>query len=147
MDSFIHTKNFIIDEDIYIVFEGNYFDLHNDYDFTGYEYSEDVRCLSLSWKIGTGDWVRDGQPPSLRLEFEGVSYFEVKPRNSKLLPAEDSSLDGFYFISDEEWCDGPFSPGSLKDLPPNCKHYIQFESGADMILLAEVCTLHLDKNT
>jgi len=146
----MNTKNFIIDDDIYIVFEGNHFDLHNDYDFTGYEYSVDACRLSLSWKIGTGDWVRDGQPPSLRLDFEGVSYFEVKPRNPELPHTEDSCLDGFYFISNEDWCDGSFSgpdSGSLKELPPNCKHYIQFMSEADMILLAEVCTLHFDKST
>jgi hypothetical protein len=146
----MRTEGFIIEDDIYVVVEGNHFDLHNDFDFTGYRYSEVDCVLSLNWVLGKGDWVRSGQPTSLRLQFEGVSFFEIQPPNPDLPPDEGACFDGFHFISDEDWCDGPFSgpsSGSLRDLPENCKHHLSFMSEANIILLADACSLHLGEAT
>jgi hypothetical protein len=101
-------SNFKFSDSIYIVFENFELDLHNDYDFTRLEYSVMERAVELHWKRSSGDWVKPNLPAAITLQFDEVSKFEFKPRDSNIPFTEDDCLSTVGYLSKEDWCDGIF---------------------------------------
>ena len=102
------ASNFTIKNSIYLVYDGSEYDLHNDYDFLSYIYEAKSQCISLKWKRGTGEWVRNGQPNTIELEIIKTSSFSVSPRRNDAPLVDDVCLEEIAYENDEEWCDGPF---------------------------------------
>jgi hypothetical protein len=77
-------SNFTLTPDnIGVEFEGNYFDLHNNYEFMGYEKRDgDVR---LHWRRTKGDWVSASLPISFELLIRGIKFWEVRGEPSDAL--------------------------------------------------------------
>ncbi len=98
-------EDFVINA-IDLVCEGWSLDLHNDYDFTGVEYSVAERRVTLSWRRSGREWVNPELPVGLVLTYGGVSRFQVMPRDAEMPFTEDSCLASAGFWTDEEWCNG-----------------------------------------
>ena len=62
--------------------QGEAFDLHNDFDFTGFDYTVADRRLLLRWH-----GVRD-----IVITFERVSHLSIEPRDSDIPFTEDDCL-------------------------------------------------------
>lgn len=100
-------QNFELKDCIYISFKEALLDLHNDYDFDGFVNNE--TSVTLSWKLGEGDWVNPDQPKNVELIIEDISKFEQVPGREDADKIDQVTLDEIAYLTDEEWCDGPFT--------------------------------------
>jgi len=77
-------SNFTLNPDnIGVEFEGQYLDLHNNYDFLGYEQRDgDVRLL---WRRTEGDWVSTSSPANFELLIRGIKFWQVRGEPSDTL--------------------------------------------------------------
>lgn len=123
-------RNFEITNGIYLVQPPYKLDLHNNFDFTGLQYSVKDRTLLLSWRRSSGEWVSSGAPAGVRVEFADVGEFRFLPRNPALPFTEDDCVNSFGYWTDEDWADGVIiaEPGQRTD--PNWLTAIDFMSGA-----------------
>lgn len=64
--------NFEITESIAIISEGEYLDLHSNYDFMGFSYQAKNRALMLEWSKSTGIWADGERYNRLQLLFKSV---------------------------------------------------------------------------
>lgn len=133
---------FSISEDVIaLVRGGDRFDLHNDFDFQGLSYSATERLLELHWHRGAGEWVKQTDPPDLRLSFSGVDLFKVQERDPEMPFAEDGCLDSIGFI----WDDMVAEMGGFTSNQPgeDCTHLIaSFMGGFSIKVGAESVALH-----
>ena len=58
-------------------FEGHHIDLHNNFDFVGYDYNKAERQIKMNWKKSSGDWVRKYEFSSLILKHSAVTFLKV----------------------------------------------------------------------
>jgi hypothetical protein len=73
---------FSIAEDCIALERGeDYFDLHNNFDFSGLTYDPSQRMLELRWRRGIGDWVKPSEASGLRIVFSGVDLFKARERD------------------------------------------------------------------
>ncbi len=110
-------------------------DLHNVYLFTDFSYSVKSRILILKWIRGEGKYVNQNWPHYIVLRIKDVDFFEVSPRDIDMPFSEDDCLEGIAYLTDEEWCNGPF----WRDAEPddNWKWVFQFMSGMSIIVGAK----------
>ena len=94
-------STFELDDTIAIVADTAYFDLHNNFDFIGYEYRPAERNARFDWVRSDVDWVPDGLPQGLSLLFEGVSNFAAKRRDDEMPFTEDECLSTISFLPQE----------------------------------------------
>jgi hypothetical protein len=80
---------------------GNYFDLHNNFDFVGISYLVMKREIVLSWDRNDGSWVQKGLPRKLTLKFDGVTLFKAKQRDPEMPFTEDDCVNTMGFIWDD----------------------------------------------
>lgn len=69
--------NFSIDNNYALVYQSQHFDLHNNYDFIGYNSNIDRKEFSLFWKVNSGEWVPGKLPKTLKVNIYGVHYLLV----------------------------------------------------------------------
>lgn len=129
------NEDFFIQDSIYLVHGGHSLDLHNDYDFTGLAYSVEERRVTLKWKRGSGDWVPGGVPADVELVFDGVSRFQVMPRDPEMPFTEDDCLSCAGWWTDEEWCGGVMDCEA--EAGSGWLRAFGFQSGAIVALAAE----------
>jgi hypothetical protein len=134
--------SFQLDQTIAVVADGAYFDLHNCFDFVGFEYRATEKKARLEWKRDTGDWVAKGLPKKLILSFDGVTNFAAKKRDDEMPFTEDSCLASITFLPPE--LSGHFDavyPGKrFKD-----EHLsIEFQSGSGFKIWAESATHEIE---
>jgi len=69
--------NFTVNRDlIALEVDGEYLDLHNNYDFVGCVHTP---CeAELKWAATEGDWVPSTIPRHLIIKIEGISYYEER---------------------------------------------------------------------
>src|SRR5687767_9311737 len=72
-------------------------DLHNDFDFIGFEYQPTDQKARLSWRRGDGDWIAKRRPTEFFLLFAGVRSFTVRKRDTEMPFSEDSCLQHVTF--------------------------------------------------
>ncbi len=94
-------STFNLDDVIALLAGDAYFDLHNDFDFIGYEYRPTERQARFDWARSDGDWVPEGLPARLTLIFEGVSNFAAKRRDDKMPFTEDDCVSSISFLPRE----------------------------------------------
>jgi hypothetical protein len=91
-------STFHLDDVIALVAGTAYFDLHNNFDFVGYEYRPTEKKARFDWVRSDGDWVPEGLPARLALLFEGVSNFAAKRRDDEMPFTEDDCLSSISFL-------------------------------------------------
>lgn len=69
--------NFEITDNHALTFEGRHIDLHNCFDFVGFEYDVAERAMKLSWKKSKGNWVDKNELAGLVLAHKAVTYLRV----------------------------------------------------------------------
>jgi hypothetical protein len=129
-------RDFSIADGIYLMQGAYELDLHNCFEFHSLDYSVKNRTLSLQWKTSDGDWVADGMPHSVAIEFKEVSEFRFLPRDADIPFTEDDCLETFGFWSDEDWATGVFLVGTGQEPDPAWPTAIEFTSGATIIVQA-----------
>jgi hypothetical protein len=89
-----------------------YLDLHNNFDFIGFEYLLAEKSIIFKWKKSSGTWVPNNSPASVILIFSAVYLFKSKERDPEMPFSEDSCLDSIGFIGNDliEEVNGFFSP-------------------------------------
>ena len=122
--------DFTISTGIYLVQPPYELDLHNNFDFTGLDYSVEKRILVLRWRRSAGDWVAPGIPASVSLKFDDVSEFRFMPRTGTIPFTEDDCVSSFGYWTDEDWADGVIIAGPVQAPDPSWLTAIEFMSGA-----------------
>ena len=89
---------FDLDGSIALVAGDKYFDLHNCFDFVGYEYRPTERFMQLRWNRGTGAWVSTELPKGLILTFLQVGNIAIRQRDDEMPFTEDSCLASISFL-------------------------------------------------
>ena len=133
--------SFQLDENIAIVVHQSYFDLHNCFDFIGYEYHVADRKVRLEWKRAAGDWVAKELPQRLVLSFEGVTKIATKRRDVALPCSEDRCVASIAFLP-------PALSENYSITAPGYRseeeHFsIEFQSGSGIKVWAESVTLEV----
>lgn len=111
--------DFTVSDNIAIEKDGNYLDLHSDFDFVNFSYDQNQHLLKLEWQKLDQDWVNVKKSiSSLTLQFNNVSYLAF----SKI--KNESKLDSFGCLHPE---DKPITNGFLP--------LSELKGGYDLILL------------
>jgi len=124
-------RDFEIIDGIYLVQSPHKLDLHNNFNFTGLNYSVKERKVVLTWKRSNGDWVGPDTPEILSIEFCDVSEFRFLPRDSETPFTEDDCLSNFGYWTDEDWANGIMIS---QNPDPNWLTALDFMSGAVIII-------------
>ena len=137
----MNLENFAVSEDnISVIYNDEYLDLHNNYDFIGHQYNVSKRSIVLNWVKGKGDWVNENDPNQVNLVFTDVYLFKSKERDNEI-PFKDDCVSNIGFL----WNDLiEQMEGYTTHEPKNeCNHLnIEFESG--MALKVGAKSSHLD---
>jgi len=142
----IKLINFDVSDDfIAIIYDDEYLDLHNNYDFYGFEYATSKRKIIFTWHCSNQDWVNPSNPKDIVLEFDGVSLFKCKERDIDTPFTEDDCLSSIGFIGNDLIDD---IEGFSKSKPEkNCEHLnISFESGFAVKISASNATCIINRN-
>ena len=129
---------FQLDDSYALVAGESHFDLHNHFDFVGFEYRSSEKKARLEWQRGIEEWVPKTLPNRLALVFEGVTNLVVQRRDDYLPFSEDSCVASISFLPPAlaDRFDTP-CPGHRSD----DEHLsIQFQSGAGIKIWADSAT-------
>ena len=131
------NRNYEIVEGIYLV-QGEYeLDLHNNFNFSGFDYSIAERELELNWIRSDGDWVSSAIPQSVRITFIQVSEFRFMPREQGVPFTEDDCINSIGYWVDEDWAEGVIMAEPNQKVEPQWLTAIDFMSGAVLAVQAE----------
>lgn len=97
--------NFDIKDNFALNYEGREVDLHNNFDFIGFDYNVAERQVQLRWKKPVGHWVDNNEISSLCLIHKAVNYLMVIEQDENSTYADDSCLGEITFV-----------PSTLRDL-------------------------------
>jgi len=79
------------------------FDLHNDYDFIGFEFDSERMKFLLSWRrVGEG-WVREGAPAVLEIEVCGFTRVRFKPASDSSESTGGQTLSFIGHLHPDQW--------------------------------------------
>jgi hypothetical protein len=127
---------------IYLTVADKSFDLHNNFNFTGFAYEIGARTLRLNWKRGAGAWVPSTDPLDIQIDLLGISHFSASPRVEDRPYTDDECLDCVSFVESSQHIDESFTTAAT---PADDWHYVfQFESGLVIRVKAEEATCHID---
>jgi hypothetical protein len=109
VDSVMQLDGFTFDE-IYLRTPNAEFDLHNCFDFTGFNYEISTRSLVLQWRAN--QHARGDAPYRITVRFRAVSHLSVEPRDHELPFTEDDSLWFVAYASPGETVGESFAIGN-----------------------------------
>ena len=93
--------NFNIDTDqIALIFNGQYLDVHNNYDFRSFNYDILSKQLHLTWTRSHEKWASE-KLCGFRLVFKNVSFLKVRERDAELSFTEDTCMSFIGFLSQD----------------------------------------------
>jgi len=90
--------NFDIIDNYALTYEGRHIDLHNNFDFIGFEYNVADKEIKLHWKKSNGDWVDKNEFSSLVLTHSSVTFLKVIDQDENSTYADDSCLGEITFF-------------------------------------------------
>ncbi|KAA9333735.1 hypothetical protein [Adhaeribacter soli] len=90
--------NFQLVDNYAISFEGRHIDVHNNFNFLGFEYKVETQTLILKWIKSAGDWVNSDELPQFALIHFEVNYLNITPRNPLSQTSEDTCLSDITFF-------------------------------------------------
>ncbi len=91
--------NFDITDNHALTLAGRHIDLHNNFDFVGFDYNIADREIKLHWKKTSGDWVDKNEFSSLILTHKTVTYLKVIDQDENSTYEDDSCLNEITFFS------------------------------------------------
>jgi hypothetical protein len=120
------TVNFKITNNSALDFKGRHIDIHNNFDFEGFDYNVPESKVILKWKKTTGDWIAECEVPGFILVHKVVTWFRVieQDENSKY---EDNKCLG----------DISFVPAMLRELNDILVTQEKPKDGDDILYLIE----------
>jgi len=93
------TVNFEIIDFYALFYDGEQLDIHNNFDFIGYEYKFSGRELILKWIKSDSDWVSDYEFSKLTLIHSNVSFLNISYDNNEYeFPGDDTCLSEVTFF-------------------------------------------------
>ncbi len=129
--------NFFINDDfISITKDGVYVDLHNNYDFMGYNYNVKQKEFDLSFKRSNGDWTINEVFNEVVFKFQDVSFLKIKEASTFDFP-EDESCVSMVGISTFDMRNVMDSVIDLGAIPENFDMLFIFEQGQAIRICAE----------
>jgi hypothetical protein len=90
--------NFDIQDNHAIEIAGRHIDLHNNFDFIGFDYNVADREIKLHWKKSSGDWVDKNEFSSLVLTHKDVIFLRVIDQDENSTYEDDSCLGEITFF-------------------------------------------------
>lgn len=103
-----------------------YFDLHNNFNFTGVV--DEQGKISLHWRRLSGNWVPESSPWWILLTFSAPSYIDLRGK-----PSEDLMEFGFF----KNETDGKVEYNGLSMPCPGYEIFVaRFENGAEIAIRA-----------
>jgi hypothetical protein len=90
--------NFDITDNHALNFEGRHIDLHNNFDFVGFDYNVVGREIKLNWEKSSGDWVDKNELSSLVLAHKAVTFLKVIDQDENSNYDNDSCLGEITFF-------------------------------------------------
>ena len=97
--------NFDITNNSSLNYEGRDVDLHNNFDFLGFDYNVAEKQVILRWKNSSDHWVDRNEISNLFLIHKTVNYLMVIEQDENSTYADDSCLGEITFV-----------PSTLRDL-------------------------------
>lgn len=94
--------NFDISDNHALTFEGQHIDLHNNFNFVGFDYNVADREIKLNWQKSDGDWVAKNELSSLVLTHKAVTFLKVIDQDEKSSYDDDSCLGEITFFPSTE---------------------------------------------
>lgn len=94
--------NFDITDNHALSISGRHIDLHNNFDFVGFDYNVADREIKLHWKKSSGDWVDKNEFSSLVLTHSSVTFLKVIDQDEKSSDDDNSCLGEITFFSSTE---------------------------------------------
>jgi hypothetical protein len=131
------NRNYEIVDGIYLVQAEKELDLHNNFNFSGFNYSITERKLELNWIRSEGDWVSCDTPQSVRVTFTQVSEFRFMPREQGAPFTEDDCINSIGYWVDEDWAEGVIMAEPGQKVEPQWLTAVDFMSGALLAVQAE----------
>jgi hypothetical protein len=98
LDNKTMKVNFDIIDNHAIAITGRHIDLHNNFDFVGFDYDVAGSVIQLHWKKSSGDWVDKNEFSSLVLIHKGVTFLRVIEQDEKSTYGDDSCLGEITFF-------------------------------------------------
>jgi len=90
--------NFDIKDNHAIEIAGRHIDLHNNFDFVGFDYNIVDREIKLHWKKSSGEWVDKKEFSSLVLIHKGVTFLKVIKQDEKSAYEDNCCLGEITFF-------------------------------------------------
>ena len=94
--------NFGLVDNYALNFEGQHIDLHNNFDFAGFDYNVALRELKLTWIKANGDWIDKNELSQIVLTHIGVDYVEIIGQNESFALNDDKCLGEISFFPSNE---------------------------------------------
>lgn len=90
--------NFGIENNYALSFNGKHIDLHNNFNFLGFEYDVTKMTAILRWEKSTEEWANRETITGLSICHRNVTYMHVIPRDSEMPTTEDSCLKDITYL-------------------------------------------------
>jgi hypothetical protein len=90
--------NFDIIDNYALNFQGLHIDLHNNFDFVGFDYKVEQRELKLTWNKTNGEWVDIHELSQIILTHTGVDYLKIIEQDEKSILQDDNTLGEISFF-------------------------------------------------
>jgi hypothetical protein len=101
LTSYALDSNFKIRNFIEVEIEGRVLDLHNNFDFTGYEIDKISNDINLYFEKSDGDWVSADEVNKLIFTLQNVHYLKTIAPNQELI-SDDNCLAGITYFYQED---------------------------------------------
>jgi hypothetical protein len=125
--------NFKINNNTAIDFEEIHVDLHNNFDFIGFEYLLKGRTIFLRWTKSDGEWVHKDEFAGLILTHKNVTFLKITEQDENSTPEDDCCLGEITFFpsSAREFVDCMLDQ-ELPKVGDDIRYY--FEGGQQIII-------------
>ena len=115
--------------------DGEVYDLHNNFIFSGFSYDVATRELVLRWARGKGEWIPPGHPSEIVITAREVSHLSVVARDPDMPYSEDDCLHCVSFVEANGATAHSFVVSGPAD--PHLHYVFQFMSGFILRVQAE----------
>ena len=89
----MNLLNFNVGDDfISVIKEGVYLDLHNNYEFTTYNYDVVAKEFRMLFVKSAGEWAENEIYNKLELIFKGVAFLKIQDGDSSEYPNDETCL-------------------------------------------------------
>lgn len=129
--------NFSITENYALSIAGRHIDLHNNFDFVGFEYNVSERTFTMNWKKSRGDWVDKNELSNLVLIHSSVTFLRIKEQG------DYSTFEGASCLGEIS-----FFPSAEREIDDSIMPQTKPNEGDDIIYFFEngkVIRIHCEK--